>query len=83
MSQMFETDIGSLFPKEDAEVDARLVDLCGKMLPIRDRLTLLEKGQLRLLDLMEKMIEMDKIRGQAFDLLYRRVEWLEQERRQS
>ncbi len=78
MSNLFETDIGSLFPKEDAELSARLADLCGKMLPIRERLTLLEKDQLRLLDLIEKMVEMNKIRGQAFDLLYRRVEQLEQ-----
>lgn len=73
MSQMFETDIGSLFPKEDADVDARLVDMCGKMLPIRDRLTLLENGQLRLLDLIEKMVELDKTRARAFDLLDERV----------
>lgn len=37
------------------------------------RVTQLEKDQLRLLDLIEKMVEMDKIRAQAFDLLDERV----------
>lgn len=37
------------------------------------RVTQLEKDQLRLLDLIEKMVEIDKIRAQAFDLLDERV----------
>lgn len=37
------------------------------------RVTQLEQDQLRLLDLIEKMVEMDKIRSQAFDLLDERV----------
>ena len=71
MSQMFETDIASLLSTEPAT----LRDLSIA----RSRISQLEKDQQRLLDLIEKMVAMDKIRGQSFDLLYRRVERLEQE----
>jgi len=77
MSQMFETDIGSLFPAAVPQTDKPDLSINrGVQLLFADtnrRVTQLEQDQLRLLDLMEKMVEMDKTRAQAFDLLHERL----------
>ena len=65
MSQMFETDIGSLLSTEPATRRDLSV--------ARSRISQLEKDQQRLLDLIEKMVELDKTRARAFDLLDERV----------
>jgi len=64
MSNLFETDIGSLFPAAlpqnmSADINARIVAL--------------EENQERLVTLIEQMVAGDKVRAQAFDLLNERV----------
>jgi hypothetical protein len=77
MSQLFETDIGSLFPAAVPQTDKPDLSVNhGVQLLFADtnrRVAQLERDQLRLLDLIEKLVEMDKIRAQAFDLLDERV----------
>jgi hypothetical protein len=68
MSNLFETDIGSLFPAAlpqsmSADTNARV--------------TALEENQLRLLTLIEQMVAGDKVRAQAFDLLREQVSRLD------
>lgn len=80
MSQMFETDIGSLLPDATTGTSDLSVSR-GVQLLFADtnrRVTQLEKDQLRLLDLIEKMVALDKTRAMAFDLLAARVLLLEQ-----
>lgn len=88
MSQLFETDINKWLP-DDVSVPAEDSDkelgrvvgfLAVSLHKVLERVERAEqtieqlgKDQLRLLDLMEKMVEMDKTRAQAFDLLDERV----------
>lgn len=88
MSQLFETDINKWLP-DDVSVPAEDSDkelgrvvgfLAVSLHKVLERVERAEqtieqlgKDQLRLLDLMEKMVEMDKIRAKAFDLLDERV----------
>lgn len=75
MSQMFETDIASLLPDDHDNVatHTHLMKTIHSLRAVRDRVTQLENDQLRLLDMMEQMVALDKIRAQAFDLLDERV----------
>lgn len=81
MSQMFETDIGSLFPAALPQPDKNDLSVNrGVQIMFADtnsRVTQLEENQLRLLDLIEKLVEGDKVRAQAFDLLREQVSRLE------
>lgn len=72
MSQMFETDIASLLPAVPQTDKGHSADL-------RARVAQLESDQLRLLDLIEKMVELDKIKARSFDVLCARVKQLERE----
>ena len=77
MSQMFETDIGSLLPDAPNTATPDLHVSRGVQILFGDtngRVTALEENQMRLLDLIEKLVEGDKVRAQAFDLLSARVE---------
>jgi len=77
MSNLFETDIGSLFPAALPQTDKNDLSVNrGVQIMFADtnaRITALEENQLRLLTLIEQMVEGDKVRAQAFDLLREQV----------
>lgn len=73
MSQMFETDIAALLESGNVATHTHLMKTINSLIALRERVVQLEQDQLRLLDLMEKMVEQDKTRAQAFDLLHERV----------
>jgi len=73
MSQMFETNIGSLLESGSVATATHLLKTINSLQGLRERVAQLEQSQLRLLDLLEKMVETDKARTQACDLLHERL----------
>jgi len=73
MSQMFETDIGALLESGNIATRTHLMKTINNLQGLRERVVQLETDQLRLLDLIDKMVALDKTRAQAFDQLHERV----------